>query len=93
VIEHKLGIDPSFKPIKQKKRRYTVERPVAIQQEVNRLLKVGFIRSIDYPSWLANLVLIEKSDGSWCMCEPFFFEKKLKFSKGLHLFSLKISLF
>jgi hypothetical protein len=53
VIEHKLGIDPSFKPIKQ---------------EVNKLLEPGFIIPVDYPSWLANLVLVEKPDGSWCMC-------------------------
>jgi hypothetical protein len=26
VIEHKLGIDPSYKSIKQKERRYTPER-------------------------------------------------------------------
>jgi hypothetical protein len=25
VIEHKLGIDPSYKSIKQKERRYTLE--------------------------------------------------------------------
>jgi hypothetical protein len=64
VIEHKLGIDPAFKPIKQKKRRYTPERHKTIQVEVNKLLKVGFIRLVDYPSWLANPVLIEKPDGS-----------------------------
>jgi hypothetical protein len=67
VIEHKLGIDPSFKPIKQKERRYTSERRETIRQEANRLLKVGFIRPVDYPSWLANLVLIEKSDGSYLL--------------------------
>jgi hypothetical protein len=32
VIEHKLGIDPSFKPIKQKERRYIAERQEANQQ-------------------------------------------------------------
>jgi hypothetical protein len=31
VIEHKLGIDPSFKPIKQKERRYTLDKRGAIQ--------------------------------------------------------------
>jgi hypothetical protein len=31
VIEHKLGIDPSYKLIKQKKRRYTTERRETIQ--------------------------------------------------------------
>jgi hypothetical protein len=68
VIEHRLGIDPAFKPIKQKERRYTPERREIIQIEVNKLLEVGFIRPVDYPSWLANPVLIEKPDGSWRMC-------------------------
>jgi hypothetical protein len=50
VIEHKLGIDPAFKPIKQKKRRYTPERCKTIRVEVTKLLEVGFIRPVDYPS-------------------------------------------
>jgi hypothetical protein len=49
VIEHKLGIGPTFKPIKQKERRYTPERREAIWQGVNRLLEAGFIRPVDYP--------------------------------------------
>jgi hypothetical protein len=52
VIEHKLGIDPAFKPIKQKERRYTLERHKTIWLEVNMLLKARFTRPIDYPSWL-----------------------------------------
>jgi hypothetical protein len=44
VIEHKFDIDPAFKPIKQKERRYTPERCETIRLEVNRLLEVGFIR-------------------------------------------------
>jgi hypothetical protein len=68
VIEHKLGIDPSYKPIKQKKRRYTPERCETIWQEVNKLLEAGFIRPVDYLSWLANPVLVEKPNGSWRMC-------------------------
>jgi hypothetical protein len=64
VIEHKLGIDLVFKPIKQKERRYTLEWRATIRLEVNKLLEVGFIRPVDYPSRLANLVLVEKPDGS-----------------------------
>jgi hypothetical protein len=64
VIEHKLGIDPSYKPIKQKERRYTPEMRETIRQEVNKLLKDGFIRPVDDPDWLANPILVEKSDGS-----------------------------
>jgi hypothetical protein len=68
VIEHKLGIDPAFKPIKQKERRYTPDRREAIRLEVNKLLEARFIRPVDYPIWLANPVLVEKPDGSWHMC-------------------------
>jgi hypothetical protein len=68
VIEHKLGIDPAFKPIKQKERRYTPERCKTIRLEVNKLLEVEFIRPVDYPSWLANPVHVEKLDKSWRMC-------------------------
>jgi hypothetical protein len=63
-IEHKLGIDQSFKPIKQKEIRYTSGRCIAIREEVNSLLEAGFIKPVDYPSWLANPVLVEKPDGS-----------------------------
>jgi hypothetical protein len=68
VIEHKLDIDLAFKPIKQKERRYKPERHETIRLEVNKLLKVGFIRPVDYPNWLANPILVEKPDGLWCMC-------------------------
>jgi hypothetical protein len=68
VIEHKLEIDTAFKLIKQKERRYISERRETIQLEVNKLLEVGFIRPVNYPSWLANPVLVEKPDKSWRMC-------------------------
>jgi hypothetical protein len=64
VIEHNLDIDPSYKSIKQKGKSYTSERCETNRQEVNKLLETGFIRPVDYPSWLANPVLVEKPDGS-----------------------------
>jgi hypothetical protein len=68
VIEHKLGVIPLNKPIKQKERRSTPERRETCWQEVNKLLEVGFIRPVDYPRWLANPILVENRDGSWRMC-------------------------
>jgi hypothetical protein len=50
VIEHKLGIDSVFKLIKQKEKRYTPKRRETIRLEVNKLLEVGFISAVDYPT-------------------------------------------
>jgi hypothetical protein len=50
MIEHKLGIDPLYKPVKQKERRYTPERHETIRQKVNKLLELGFIRPVNYLS-------------------------------------------
>jgi hypothetical protein len=52
----------------RRKKTYTPERRETIRVEVNKLLEAGFIRLVDYPSWLANPVLVEKSDGYWLMC-------------------------
>ena len=43
----------------------------ALQDEVDRLLRIGFIRESYYPDLLANLVLILKPNGKWRTCIQF----------------------
>lgn len=38
-----------------------------MQDEVQKLLASNFIREVDYPSWLANVVMVKKSSGKWRM--------------------------
>jgi len=71
VIVHKLNVDPNYRPVKQRRRTFTAERNQTVAEEVEKLLKVGFIREIDYPEWLANVVLVKKSSGKWRMCVDF----------------------
>ena len=70
VITHKLNISPSFKPVKQK-RSFASERQKAINEEVKKLLKAKVIREVEYPDWLANVVLIKKAKGKWRLCIDF----------------------
>lgn len=62
MITHRLNIDPNHHPNKQKRRIFILERYKAIKVEVDKLIKAGFIRSIDYPMWLSNMVLVRKAN-------------------------------
>jgi hypothetical protein len=71
VIVHKLNVDPNHRPVKQRRRAFATERNIAVTEEVEKLLKAGFIQEVDYPEWLANVVLVKKSNGKWRMCVDF----------------------
>uniref|UniRef100_A0A2N9G2A0 Reverse transcriptase domain-containing protein n=1 Tax=Fagus sylvatica TaxID=28930 RepID=A0A2N9G2A0_FAGSY len=61
VISHKLNVDPSLRPVKQKRRVFVPERNNAIMEEVDKLLAANFIREVFYPDWLANVVMLVDS--------------------------------
>ena len=71
VITHRLNTSPSFKPVKQKRRSFAPERQKAINEEVGKLLQAGVIREVEYPEWLANVVLVKKANGKWRLCIDF----------------------
>ena len=56
IITHRLNVNPSFKPVKQKRRSFAPERQKAINEEVGKLFQKGAIREVEYPEWLANVV-------------------------------------
>jgi hypothetical protein len=68
VIEHGLGIDSSVRPKKQRLRKMSDEKTEAAKAEVHCLLEANFIEPIAYPTWLANVVMVQKKSGKWRMC-------------------------
>ena len=60
VALHQLNITPFSRPIHQKVRRFHTNRQKIIQSEVDKLLATGFIREVESPDWLANIVIIPK---------------------------------
>ena len=71
VITHKINVNPSFNPVKQKRRSFTPERQKAINEEVGKLLQAKAIREVEYPEWLANVVLFKKANDKWRLCIDF----------------------
>jgi len=68
IISHRLSVCKKARPVAQKKRRMGEEKRNAAALEVQKLLEARFIKEIHYITWLANVVLVKKSNGQWRMC-------------------------
>lgn len=59
---HKLNVLSDVKLINQKKRIFNREKQEAMNNEVEKLGEVGFIREVMFPQWFANFVLVRKAN-------------------------------
>ena len=71
VACHKLTIKKGARTVRQKRRCFNQERYEAINGEVEKLLKAGFVREVNYLEWISNVVLVKKTNGKWRMCVDF----------------------
>ncbi|OMO98613.1 reverse transcriptase [Corchorus capsularis] len=71
LVTHELYISPSSKPVKQSARVFRPEIELQIKGEIDKLLRVGFIKPIHHPTWLANVVPVKKKNGSIRVCVDF----------------------
>ncbi|XP_059659004.1 uncharacterized protein LOC132305373 [Cornus florida] len=71
LVEHRLPIKKDFQPYKQPPRRMSSEVVLKIKEEIERLLKAGFIRTVRYVEWLSNVVSVMKKNGKLRVCVDF----------------------
>nr|POE71683.1 transposon ty3-g gag-pol polyprotein [Quercus suber] len=71
VIEHQLNVNPTKKPVQQKRRVFALEMNRSVMEEVEKLLTTSFIREVFYPKWLTSVVMVKKSNEKWRMCIDF----------------------
>uniref|UniRef100_A0A2N9F6K1 Uncharacterized protein n=1 Tax=Fagus sylvatica TaxID=28930 RepID=A0A2N9F6K1_FAGSY len=63
VTVHQLAIKQEAHPVKQAQRRFRPELIFQIEAEVNKLEQAGFIREVQFPKWIANIVPVKKKNG------------------------------
>ncbi|GJS29039.1 reverse transcriptase domain-containing protein [Tanacetum coccineum] len=71
IAKHRLNVRKGCQPVRQKKKGQAVERNIAINDEVSKLVTAGIMREVHYHDWLSNPVMVKKSDNSWRMCADF----------------------
>jgi hypothetical protein len=71
VIEHHLAVCPQTHSVKQKTRKQAQEKQDFIVQEIEKLKKAKLIREVAHPTWIANLVVVPKANGSGRLCVDF----------------------
>jgi len=71
IIQHCLNVNPECKPVQQKQRIFAPDHNKVVIEEVVKLLEANFIREVFYPGWLANVVMVKKSNDKWRMCINF----------------------
>ena len=68
LAKHRLSVQDNYRPVRQRLRRFHPVQQEVIKQEVNKLLEVGFIKDIQYPEWLFNVVVVPKKNSKWRVC-------------------------
>ena len=71
IVQHHIPTDSTMKPVKQKLRRMKPEWTLKIKEEVEKQYNAGFLKVVNYPEWLANVVPVPKKDGKVRMCVDF----------------------
>ncbi|XP_076960141.1 uncharacterized protein LOC143636431 [Bidens hawaiensis] len=71
IAEHKLRVNPAFTHIVQKKRKMGPDQTKEMNEQVQDLLNARIIREIRYQTWVANPVIVPKSNKTWRMCIEF----------------------
>ena len=70
-ICYHLNVNPSITPKRQPPRRLFKDHFDAVKDEVAKLKQTGAIKEVFYPEWLANIVVVKKKSGKWCVCVDF----------------------
>ena len=68
IVQHCIPTDPTMNPIKQNLRRMKPKWTLKIKEEVEKQYNAGFLKMVNYPKWLANVVLVPKKDRKVRMC-------------------------
>ncbi len=71
LTQHKIELDTIIPLAHQARYRLNPNCVITIKQDINKLLAVGFIESIEEATWLSPIVVVPKKNGKLKICIDF----------------------
>jgi hypothetical protein len=65
---YKINLAKDAIPVEQRRYRLNPNYAVKVKEEIDKLLRVGFIRPVKHATWLSPIVVVPKKNGKLRLC-------------------------
>ena len=63
--QHQINLATDAKPVQQRRYRMNPNYAARVKEEINKLLKIGFIRLVKKETWFSPIVVFPKKNGKY----------------------------
>ena len=71
IGEHRIHLKENTKPIRQRQHRLNPKYSLMVKEELDKLLRVGFIYPVPYSEWVSSMVMVPKKNGKLRICQDY----------------------
>ena len=71
IATHRIKLDTAISPYHQARYRMNPNYAKVVKEDLEKLLKAGFIESVDQATWLSPIVVVPKKNGKLWICVDF----------------------
>ena len=71
IATHYIELDTAINPSHQARYRMNPNYAKAVKEDLEKLLKAGFIEPVDQATWLSPIVVVPKKNGKLWICVDF----------------------
>jgi hypothetical protein len=71
IGQHHIILEHNAVPVRQRQHRLNPKYSLLVKEEIDKLLKAGFIYSVPYSEWVSPIVMVPKKNGKVRICQDF----------------------
>ena len=72
LYQHQIQLSTNAKPVAQRRYRMNPNYAAKVKEEIDKLLRVRFIRQLKQATWLSPIVVVPKKNGKIGVCVDYW---------------------